>query len=192
MQPRPVLYVDVGSPFAYLAAERATGVLGRAPELRPILLGGLFRLNGRSSWAGGDPEPRRAGMEDIEARAVRYGLPPMRWPDPWPGNYLVPMLAVQAARLDDPAAGDALLLAGFRRMFVRGEDLGREEVLRAACADADLDADPLLRAATTRPVKNALREATGAAHERGVIGVPTLEVDGRLLWGDDRLEEGAS
>jgi 2-hydroxychromene-2-carboxylate isomerase len=197
MEQRPVLYVDVGSPFAYLAAERAATVLGAAPELRPILLGGLFRLNGRSSWAAGDPAPRAEGMADIEARARRYGLPEMRWPEPWPGNYLVPMLAITAARVGgggDSATGEAaavaLLLAGFRRMFVQGEDLSREEVLRAACADADLDADALLDAAGTRPVKDKLRALTGEAHERGVIGVPTLEVGGRLLWGDDRLEEG--
>jgi 2-hydroxychromene-2-carboxylate isomerase len=188
----PVLYLDVGSPFAYLAAERAAGVLGVQPRLAPILLGGLFRLNGRSSWALGDVARRRAGMADVEARAARYGLPPLRWPDPWPTNYLLAMRAVTAAGLEDAVTGDRLLMASLRRMFVAGDDLGQEDGVRAACADAGLDADAALDAALTPRAKQALRDATEAAHARGVIGVPTLAVGERLLWGDDRLEEGAT
>jgi 2-hydroxychromene-2-carboxylate isomerase len=36
-------------------------------------------------------------------------------------------------------------------------------------------------------VKNALRQATSQAVDRGVFGVPTVEVDGRLFWGVDGL-----
>ncbi|MEV4420358.1 DsbA family protein [Patulibacter sp. NPDC049589] len=189
MSTRPLLYVDVGSPFAYLAVARAEAVLGARPLIRPVLLGGLFRLTGRSSWALGDVERRRAGMADIEARAARYGLPALRWPDPWPGDYLRAMRVVTAGYELGEDAGDALLAAGFGRMFVTGEDLSRDHVLRAACGDAGLDADAVLDAAGTQRVKDALRTATDAAHARGVFGVPTLEADGRLLWGDDRLDE---
>ncbi|MDO8185649.1 DsbA family protein [Conexibacter sp. JD483] len=186
-----VLYVDVGSPYAYLAAERAAAVLGAAPRLQPVLLGGLFKLTGRSSWALGDAARRNAGMAEIEARALRYGLPPLRWPEPWPGDYLRPMRVVTAAWLRSPAAGEAVLRAGFRRMFVAGEDLAQEHVLRAATADAGQDPGELLAAAATAPVKQALRDWTGAAHARGVFGVPTLALGERLLWGDDRLDEAA-
>jgi 2-hydroxychromene-2-carboxylate isomerase len=189
---QPILYLDVGSPFAYLAAERAAGVLGLQPRLAPILLGGLFRLNGRSSWALGDVARRRAGMADVEARAARYGLPPLRWPDPWPTDYLLAMRTITAAGLDDAETGSALLMASLRRMFVVGDDLGQEDGVRAACADAGLDADAALAAALTPRAKQALRDATEAAHARGVIGVPTLAVGEQLLWGDDRLEEGAA
>jgi 2-hydroxychromene-2-carboxylate isomerase len=41
-------------------------------------------------------------------------------------------------------------------------------------------------------VKATLRAATGAAHARGVFGVPTLEAGGELFWGDDRLEDAAA
>jgi 2-hydroxychromene-2-carboxylate isomerase len=45
-------------------------------------------------------------------------------------------------------------------------------------------------AATQDPeIKQALRSATDAAFELGVIGVPTLAIGGELFWGDDRLEE---
>jgi 2-hydroxychromene-2-carboxylate isomerase len=41
----------------------------------------------------------------------------------------------------------------------------------------------------TEIVKNALKEATAAAGDRGVEGVPALVVGDRVFWGDDRLEE---
>ena len=36
-------------------------------------------------------------------------------------------------------------------------------------------------------VKQALKDATAAALERGIFGVPTIEFDGRLFWGVDAL-----
>ncbi|MGH2912612.1 MAG: DsbA family protein [Solirubrobacteraceae bacterium] len=41
-------------------------------------------------------------------------------------------------------------------------------------------------------MKLALREATGAAHQLGVIGVPTIAVGEELFWGDDRLQDAAA
>jgi 2-hydroxychromene-2-carboxylate isomerase len=50
-----------------------------------------------------------------------------------------------------------------------------------------------IREAVADPeIKQALHEATDAAWERGVQGVPTLEAGRRLYFGDDRLEEAAS
>jgi hypothetical protein len=36
-------------------------------------------------------------------------------------------------------------------------------------------------------VKLALKQATAEAAARGIFGVPTIEVDGRLFWGLDSL-----
>ena len=53
----PLFYYDLGSPYAYLAAERVNALFaeaaGQAPEWRPILLGGLFKRFGRQSWGSG-------------------------------------------------------------------------------------------------------------------------------------------
>jgi 2-hydroxychromene-2-carboxylate isomerase len=75
-------YFDLGSPYAYLTAMRIGNVLREPAEWRPILLGGLYRLTGRSSWALGDYRRRQTGMAEIERRARDCGLPPIRWPDP--------------------------------------------------------------------------------------------------------------
>jgi 2-hydroxychromene-2-carboxylate isomerase len=185
---RPVLYFDVGSPFAYLAAERAERVLGVDPVWQPVLVGGLFKLAGRSSWARGDAERRAAGIRDIEARAARYGLPPLRWPDPWPGDYLTAMRA--ATWTQSRGAAKAFALAATRRAFVEGRDLSLTDEVLAALDSAGLAAS--LDEITDPAVKLALRAATEAAHARGVFGVPTVAVGDELFWGDDRLEEAAA
>ena len=100
---RPIFYFDLGSPYAYLAAERIHSVLPEPPIWQPILLGGLFKRFGRRSWA--ETEQREAGMAEVERRAARYGLAPVRWPEPWPGNMLFAMrVATFAAGLGRAAA----------------------------------------------------------------------------------------
>jgi 2-hydroxychromene-2-carboxylate isomerase len=187
---RTTFYFDLGSPYAYLTAERLDEVLEEPVVWQPISLGGLFKANGRSSWAVGDRATRAAGIEEVERRARAYGLPEVRWPQPWPSNYLFAMriatFAFQVGR------GEDFTRQAFRDAFQHGGDLGSaEQVLRAA-ARAGLDSHAA-RAATEDPqVKQALRAATDEAHAQGVIGVPTLAVGGQLFWGDDRLADAAA
>jgi 2-hydroxychromene-2-carboxylate isomerase len=183
-------YFDLGSPFAYLAAERIDELLGQSTLWQPVSLGALFKANGRSSWALGDPDRRQAGMAAVERRAQAYGLAPVRWPDPWPSNYLFAMRAVTFAF--QVGRGRELALQAFRAAFQAGHDLGAaEHVLRAAAA---IGMDPAqVEDATRDPrVKLALRDATDVAHGRGVFGVPTFAVGDELFWGDDRLQDAAA
>ncbi|MFZ1153750.1 MAG: DsbA family protein, partial [Solirubrobacteraceae bacterium] len=68
-------YFDLGSPFAYLAAERLHEVLPEPVQWEPVSLGGLFKLADRSSWSLGENERRQAGMTEVERRARLYELP---------------------------------------------------------------------------------------------------------------------
>jgi 2-hydroxychromene-2-carboxylate isomerase len=182
-------FYDLMSPYAYLAAERSARVLPEPVEWQPVLLGGLFKLTGRSSWALGDFERRRRGMAEIERRAAEYGLPPLRWPDRWPTSSLAAMrMAIHARRAGRERE---FATAAFSAAFVDGLDLGeRPHVLRAAEVGG-FDADEAEAAIADPSVKDELRRATDAAYARGVFGVPTLAVGDDLFWGDDRLEEAA-
>jgi 2-hydroxychromene-2-carboxylate isomerase len=182
-------HYDLMSPYAYLAAERLDRVLGQPVEWQPVLLGGLFKLTGRSSWALGDYDRRRRGMAEIERRAEAYGLPPLRWPDPWPTSSLAAMRAAVHAKRTGREREFAA--AAFRTAFTQGHDLGETGNVLAAADAAGLDPAEVERAIAEPAVKDELRAATAAAHARGVFGVPTLAVAGELFWGDDRLEEAA-
>jgi 2-hydroxychromene-2-carboxylate isomerase len=186
--PLLTFYFDLGSPYAYLTAERLASALAEPVRWQPLSLGGLFKTNGRSSW--GLSEDRPAGMAEIERRARDYGLAPVRWPDPWPGNYLMAMraatFAVAAGR------GREFALQAFRAAFQQGRDLSISVHVLDAAERAGLDRQEVRDATQDPQIKQALREATDAAHELGVIGVPTIAIDRELFWGDDRLGDAAA
>jgi 2-hydroxychromene-2-carboxylate isomerase len=187
---RITFYFDVGSPYAYLAAERLHKLLAEPVDWQPVLLGGLFRLTGRSSWALGDYRRRQAGMAEIERRARAYALPPIRWPDPWPTDYLAAMRATTFAF--SVGRGREYAVQAFRDAFQRGRELSITAHVLEAGVQAGLDHRQLEEAIADSRIKQTLRDATDMAHELGVFGVPTIAVDDELFWGDDRLEDAAA
>jgi len=186
---RAVFYYDLGSPYAYLSAERISGLFTEAgleqPEWQPILLGGLFARFERGSWA---ETPKRAeGSAEVERRAAEYGLPPVAWPKPWPNNGLVAMRAATFAKQTGRTI--AFSLAAFRQAFAAGRDLSDVDNVMIAGAACEMHPRALLKAMETRVVKDALREATDRAGDLGVEGVPAVVVGEEVFWGDDRLED---
>jgi 2-hydroxychromene-2-carboxylate isomerase len=182
------LYLDVGSPFVYLAVERLDRFDFGEVTWRPVSLGALFKYTGRSSWA---LSPRRkVGMAEVEARARAYGLPPIRWPDGWPGNYLHANRACVVA--EEHGRLEPFVRAVLRMAFVEGADLGREDAFLEAARRVGLDPDGVLARIDAPDTKERLREYTDEAHAAGVSGVPTLRIGERLFWGDDQLEIAAA
>jgi 2-hydroxychromene-2-carboxylate isomerase len=189
---RSTFYYDLASPYAYLSAERIASVFDQVgaeqPEWQPILLGGLFKRFGRGSWAL-TPE-RDAGMREIERRAQAYGLPPMRWPDPWPGNSLTAMRAATFAK--EIGRTISFSLAAYRQAFAAGRDLTEADNVYLAAASSELHPRALETAIARDAIKQRLRAATDEAGDRGVIGVPAVVVGAEVFWGDDRLVAAAA
>jgi 2-hydroxychromene-2-carboxylate isomerase len=189
---RPVFYFDLGSPYAYLAAERVNSVFGAAgaepPEWQPILLGGLFKRFGRDSWANGPG--RDEGLRECERRAEAYGLPPIRWPEPFPGNSLLAMRAATFAK--EIGRTVSFSLAAFRQAFAAGRDLSEADNVLLAAAASEIHPRALLGAVERDAIKLRLRRATDAAGDLGVVGVPSVVAGGAVFWGDDRLEDAAA
>lgn len=185
-------YFDLGSPYAYLAAERISRLFADAgvtqPEWRPILLGGLFKRFGRDSWMNG-PE-RDAGMREVERRAEAYGLQPLRWPDPCPANTLHAMRVATYAKGIGRTVSFAL--AAFRQAFAGGRDLTDPDNVAIAAAACELHPNAIAKGAAAEAVKLRLREATERAGDLGVRGVPSVVVGESVFWGDDTLEQAVA
>jgi 2-hydroxychromene-2-carboxylate isomerase len=186
---RASFYFDLGSPYAWLSAERIDALFEESqlepPVWKPVLLGGLFREFGRGSWA--QTESREDGIAEIEKRAAEYGLPQVKWPEPWPDSYLYAMRAATWA--DRQGHGVTFALTAFRHAFVDGFDLALPENVRAAAALEGLDPEELDRAVQTLDVKEALKANTAEAASFGVSGVPSFLVGDEVFWGDDRLDD---
>ena len=186
--PRPLFCYDLHSPYAYLAAERIGSLLPNA-EWLPVFAGALFKATGRTSWALSDG--RGVGMRDVEVRAHTRGLPPIRWPEPWPGNSLRSMRA--AVYAVGASAGERFAREAFRVHFAEGRSLERADSIADAAGRAGVDAAAAVAAADDDPaVKAQLRANTDRALALGVFGVPTVVAAGDVFWGDDRLDEAAA
>ena len=190
--PPTTFYFDVGSPYAYLAAERAERVLPGRCSWQPVLLGGLFKLTGRSSWALGDYRRRQRGMAEIERRARGYGLPPIMWPDPWPSDYLGGD-ARRDARVPGRTRAELVAARVFADGFARGRDLSIKAHVLDAASRAGLDrAEARRRDARPGDQGDAARGDRGGARARACSAFPTVAVGEELFWGDDRLEDAAA
>ena len=185
---QPIFYFDLGSPYAWLAAERIHQVLPVTPIWQPILLGGVWQQTGGRSWA--TTEKRDEGMREVERRADRYGLLPVKWPDPWPTNGLHAMRAAIFAQQAGRTV--AFALAAFRQAFAGGKDLSDVDNVLIAAAACELHPNAVLKGIEMRTTKDRLRAATQEAHDRGVRGVPSVVVGEQVFWGDDRLDDAAA
>lgn len=184
----PLFLYDVGSPYAWLAAERVDEVFPEPVEWRPVLLGAIFQARDRGSWARTDA--RAEGMAEVQRRAAAYGLPPVRWPEGWPGDGLHAMRAATYAT--QRGRGREYALAALRLAFTEGYDLSDPAGFLEAAEQAGLAPAEVEAAIATPEVKDALRAATDDALARGVVGVPTVVVGDAVFWGEDRLDEAAA
>jgi 2-hydroxychromene-2-carboxylate isomerase len=186
----PVFYYDLSSPYAYLAALRVDDVLPVRPEWRPIAFGVIIRAVGKVPWSMRDG--REARFDEIAARARDRGLPEFRYPEGWPAETysLVGLRALLLTTDQDQQRAAAREL--YRTMFVDGRHLADVDTVRDAVARAGIDVEDFDGRVSGDEVKQRLRAETDEALEAGVTGIPTVAVDGKLFWGDDRLEEAAA
>jgi 2-hydroxychromene-2-carboxylate isomerase len=186
----PVFYYDFNSPFAYVAAHRVDDVLPVRPRWQPIAFAFLLIAQQREPWSF-DAETRVPTMHDCEQRAAALGLP-LNWPDGWPRDSYS-LLPLRAAVLAERAG---LLRefsrAAFRRHFSEPAGIKDLERVLGAAEEAGLDPGEVRAHIADDDVKQAVKDATDAAIELGVFGVPTVQVGDRLFWGDDRLDEASA
>lgn len=190
---RARFYYDFNSPYAYLAAERISGLFAEAgaeqPEWMPISFGHVLKVTGRRPWSF--EVDKEADLAEIRRRAAERGLPDVLYPPGWPiDNYsLNPVRAATFAKESGRVV--SFSLAAFRQVFAAGRDMSDVENVLIAAAACELHPKAVLKGLETRSVKDAARAATEEAIALGVEGVPTVAVGGELFWGDDRLEEAA-
>jgi 2-hydroxychromene-2-carboxylate isomerase len=188
-----VFYYDFSSPYAYLAAERISGLFAEAgvaqPEWQPISFGHVLGEIGRTPWSMLNEGPNPGDLEEIQRRAAERGMPDIHYPQGWPvENYsLNPLRAAIYAKESGRVV--SFSLACFRQVFAAGRDMSDVDNVLIAAAACELHPKAVLKGIETKSVKEKLRAATDRAVELGLEGIPTVAVGDRLFWGDDRLEE---
>lgn len=176
-------WFDPISPFAYLAFERLPEALeGCSYEVqyRPVLFASLLKHWGQLGPA--EIEPKRAWTyRHVAWMAHAHGIP-MQMPRSHPFNPL-PLLRLALAAGDPGDRPNRRVVELLMRHVWRGGDEAADPARLAALVQAVAPRrDP-----NDDAVKAELRALGDEAIARGVFGVPTFELDGRLFWGVDAL-----
>jgi 2-hydroxychromene-2-carboxylate isomerase len=162
-------------------------VLPEVPEWIPVRLGALA-AGGVGAFRCAEEE--LIYREDVEARARRYELQPIRWPDPFPADTGWAMLAATYAK--QIGRGVAFSLAAFRQAFAGGRDLGQRDNVLIAAAACEMHPTALTKGAGLGSIADRLEQATAHAVAAGVLDVPAVVIDGRVFHGDRELEKAAA
>ena len=175
---RITFWFDPVSPFAYLAFEHLPQALegcNYAVDYRPVLFAGLLAHWGQLGPA--EIEPKRAWTyRHVAWQAHQLGAT-LDMPASHPFNPL-PMLRLALACGPNRRVVEAVM----RHVWVGGAEATDAARLAALTARLAPARDP-----ASAEVKAELRAATDEAITRGVFGVPTFELDGRLFWGLDAV-----
>jgi 2-hydroxychromene-2-carboxylate isomerase len=171
-------WFDVVSPYAYLAFEHLPQALegcSYAVDYRPVLFAGLLNQWGQKGPA--EIEPKRAWTyRHVSWLAHAHGVE-LALPAQHPFN---PLALQRLAVACGP--NRRVVEALFRHVWRGGADANDPERLATLTAALAPARDP-----GSDAVKAELRAHTDAAVAAGVFGVPTIQLDGRLLWGFDAL-----
>ena len=182
-------YFDVGSPAAYLAwtqMPRIAEATGATVNYRPFLLGGVFQATGNKSPME-VPAKGKYMLDDLQRYATRYGVQFAHNPH-FPINTLMLMRGATGLQLRDPAKllpyGDAI----YKAIWVEGKNMSDPATVGGVLHAAGFNPQELLALTADQEVKDKLKADTAEAVARGVFGAPTFFIDGRMYWGQDRLD----
>jgi 2-hydroxychromene-2-carboxylate isomerase len=179
-------WYDFSSPFTYLASTQIPALaerLGVAVRWRPVLLGGLFKtLGGPIVPMAVLPAPKQRWVaRDMQAWA-EYWAVDYKWPSRFPMRTVLPLRVACALG----ASAEPFIHRCFRAYWAENQDISDPGVVAALLEE--VGASPLLiEASEDAAVKAALIDSTQAAADAGVFGAPSVVIQGKVFWGQDRL-----
>lgn len=174
-------YYDFGSPNVYLAWKALSQVDGLTLDLKPALIGGIFKsANNQPPWQAfaGVPAKMRYMMAEIERFASAYDVPFSMNPH-FPVNTLLAMRAAMVAHQEGVVA--VFFPAVQTAMWETGRDVSDPQVLAEVLNEAGLDGPDIVARTQEPDIKQALMDATAVAVERGLFGLPSW-FDGKDLY----------
>ena len=180
-------FFDYGSPASHLAffeLRRIAREAGAAIVWRPILLGGVFKAINSHSPVEIAPKGKWM-MWDLTNYARRYGVPFEHNP-----HFVINTLPIMRGAIVAERRGEleryseAMFMAVWRDAL----DMDDPAVIGQALIKNGFDAKAYFAGVQEASVKDDLKARTDEAVARGVFGLPTFFIGGKMWWGQDRLE----
>lgn len=179
-------YYDFGSPNVYLAWKVLAPVEGMTLTLKPALIGGLFKgANNQPPWQAfaGIPAKMHYMMLEINRFAAMYGVTEFQMNPHFPVNTLLAMRAAMVAHADGTEA--IYFEAVQTAMWETGRDVSKPDVLAVVLNEVGLPGEAMVARTQDPDIKQALMDATQAAIDRGMFGLPTWFNGDDIYFGKD-------
>jgi 2-hydroxychromene-2-carboxylate isomerase len=180
-------YFDFGSPYSYLAytqIKKFEKETGEKVNYMPVLVGGLHKLAGITAPAF-IPLKAKYLIKDCKIWADKYKVK-------YQFNRYFPIKTVNLMRSALVAEKDNFLRSfvdkTFNAIWVDSLNMNNDEVFLKFIKGQDINSDLFSLKYNDPFVKNELIKRTDESFAKGVFGVPTFIVNGKLFWGQDRLE----
>lgn len=185
-------FFDCSSPWTYFAFEsllRMQDEIDLTVQWRPFLVGGVFNAVNQSVYNSRDkPVPAKSAYhkKDQQDWARYLGLPILYRPSVFPVNSVKAMRACIVLEPENKLVQFAR--ETFKSYWIDDQDISQVPVLKQICDKLDIDSAKLLAGIDQQPVKDALRNNTQEAIDRGSFGSPTIFVGGDdMYFGNDRM-----
>jgi 2-hydroxychromene-2-carboxylate isomerase len=186
-------YFDFGSPNAYLAYKVMPGIeerLGTKFELKPALLGGIFKATGNQSpgvTLAGIPTKAAYERKESDRFIARHNLTKFRFNPAFPINTLHMMRGTMLAK--KLGVFERYVDVVYAAMWEQALDMGDLEVFHGVLGAAGLPTQVFVDHVADPDVKAALITSTEEAVARGVFGSPAFFVGDEMFFGKDRLRD---
>ncbi len=180
-------YFDFMSPFSYLAYWRL-GTLARQYDLdiKPIVIDLAFVKK-----AVGNTGPRNVDIplkikylrEDLARWARRYEIPLI-----FPASLELRRMNIGALYAADRGQSASYLQIAWHQCWTTGADMSDIAQLVRIARDLSWNESDLLSFLDSEGAAARYRADSQGAVARGVFGVPTMMIEDRMWWGNDRID----
>ena len=179
-------YFDIISPYTYLAYKQIIS-LNKERKIqfnyKPILLGGLHKLAEITAPAFNEFKMKNM-KNDCNLVALKKNIE-FLWNDKFPINSIKIMRGYLSINEE---IKEIYLETFFNAYWKDNVDFNNTESFKKLLKTINLDSDKFFKDIEKNEIKEKLKEITDLAFKKEVFGAPTFIVNGKLFWGQDRLE----
>jgi 2-hydroxychromene-2-carboxylate isomerase len=180
-------YFDISSPYSYLAhtqIRKYEKETGEKINYMPIFLGGLHRLADITA-PGLNPLKGKYLIKDLKLFADKYKIK-------YQFNRYFPIKTIQIMRGAIVAGQNDYFQNYIDKFFIAAWvdslNLNDEKIFEKFLKNMDINYSDFIQKLSNPKIKDELKDRTDTAFKKGIFGAPTFVVNGKMFWGQDRLE----
>ena len=179
-------YFDFISPYSYLAHKKIKTLKEKKNIIfnyKPILVGGLHNLQGITAPAFIKPKLKYM-KSDCNLIAEKDNFVFM-WNSKFPINSINIMRGYLYLNHETK---DLYLDVIFDAYWKDDLDTSDEKILETILKKCEINTNEFFDGIKDPKIKDKLKDITQEAHDNEIFGAPTLVVNNKIFWGQDRLE----